>query len=269
MGIISNRQSAADWDADFQLAKSAGIDAFALNIGTDEVDPFNNEQLNYAYESAANNGMKVFISFDYNYWGAGSAQAVGEKVATYGVKEGQLKIGDKVFVSTFIGGDKLDVGAMKSASGLDLYVVPNFYPGQDYSNVEGAFNWAAWPSDGNNNPPAGTVVSVNDQDNAYVNALGDKAYMARMSPVVTMPVKRCSPSFFQLLRLGSLLTLEPKSATARTGSSPATYSGTSAGSTSSPCNPSMSRSPPGTITASRTTLDLFLLSTRMTAHPSG
>ena len=43
-------------------AKSIGINAFALNIG---VDPYTDQQLGYAYESAANNNMKVFISFDF------------------------------------------------------------------------------------------------------------------------------------------------------------------------------------------------------------
>lgn len=38
-------------------AKSIGINAFALNIG---VDAYTDQQLGYAYESAANNDMKVF-----------------------------------------------------------------------------------------------------------------------------------------------------------------------------------------------------------------
>jgi hypothetical protein len=46
-------------------AKAAGIDAFALNIG---VDDYSTTQLQYAYESAANNDMKVFISFDFNWF---------------------------------------------------------------------------------------------------------------------------------------------------------------------------------------------------------
>jgi len=179
VGIVGNRKSAADWDADFILAKSAGIDAFALNIGTDQL---NDEQLPFAYESAAKNGMKVFLSFDYNHWPGGSDQAVGEMVATYGVKEAQLKIGDKIFVSSFVGVGLLDVAAMRAASGLDLYVVPNFYEG--YDDVDGAFNWAGWPSDGENNPPQnGKYVSVHDQDTTYIGALGDKAYMARMFSV--------------------------------------------------------------------------------------
>jgi hypothetical protein len=30
-------------------------------------DPYTDTQLYYAYESAARNGMKVFISFDFNW----------------------------------------------------------------------------------------------------------------------------------------------------------------------------------------------------------
>lgn len=36
VGIVSDRTSAADYDSDMTLAKGMGIDAFALNIGTDE-----------------------------------------------------------------------------------------------------------------------------------------------------------------------------------------------------------------------------------------
>ncbi|KAG7422237.1 Mutanase [Fusarium oxysporum f. sp. rapae] len=36
IGIVGNRQSSADYDDDMKRAKSTGIDAFALNIGTDD-----------------------------------------------------------------------------------------------------------------------------------------------------------------------------------------------------------------------------------------
>ncbi|KAJ0418493.1 glycoside hydrolase [Aspergillus carlsbadensis] len=65
IGIVSNHNSAADYDDDMQRAKALGIDAFALNIG---VDPYTDQQLNLAYQSAANNDMKVFISFDFNWY---------------------------------------------------------------------------------------------------------------------------------------------------------------------------------------------------------
>ncbi len=81
-------------------AKSYGIDAFALNIGT---DPYTDTQLGYAYESAANNGMKVFLSFDFNWWNPSDATGVGSKIAQYASRPAQLKINGKVFVSSFAG----------------------------------------------------------------------------------------------------------------------------------------------------------------------
>jgi hypothetical protein len=139
IGIVSDRGSAADYDADMQRAKSLGIDAFALNIG---VDFYTDTQLGYAYQSAANNGMKVFISFDFNWYHPSSdASAVGTKIAQYGKLPAQLMVNGKVFASSFAG-DGLDVAAMRSAAGVDVFWAPNFHPGQsDASLVDGALNW--------------------------------------------------------------------------------------------------------------------------------
>jgi hypothetical protein len=105
MGIVSNRESACDYDDDMRRAKDAGIDAFALNIGT---DPYTDTQLYYAYESAARNGMKVFISFDFNWWQASQGSEVGVKIAQYASHPAQLMVDGKVFVSSFTG-DGVDV----------------------------------------------------------------------------------------------------------------------------------------------------------------
>jgi hypothetical protein len=125
-----------------QRAKALGIDAFALNIG---VDSFTDTQLGYAYTSAANNGMKVFISFDFNWYSPSSgASAVGAMIAKYGVLPAQLIVDNKVFASSF-SGDGLDVAAMRTAAaGVEVFFVPNFHPGQsDFSqlDIDGAFNW--------------------------------------------------------------------------------------------------------------------------------
>ncbi|KAL8824556.1 MAG: hypothetical protein Q9191_004971, partial [Dirinaria sp. TL-2023a] len=82
-------------------ASLAGIDAFALNIGTNE---FTDQQLKYAYESAEKNGMKVFIFFDFNWWNTSQALEVGAKVKQYGTQPAQLKVGansDQVLLSSF------------------------------------------------------------------------------------------------------------------------------------------------------------------------
>ncbi len=119
-------------------AKDAGIDAFALNIG---VDGYTDAQLNLAYQSAANNGMKVFISFDFNWYSPGDADAVGRKIAQYANQPAQLLVDGRVFASSFAG-DGLDVNAMRAAAGSNVFFVPNFHPGQaSTAPLDGALNW--------------------------------------------------------------------------------------------------------------------------------
>jgi hypothetical protein len=159
-------------------AKSLGIDAFALNIG---VDPYTDQQLQFAYDSAANNAMKVFLSFDFNWWHTDQTSAIGQKIAQYASKPAQLIVDDKVFVSSFAG-DELNVAALRAAVGKSIFFAPNFHPSQgtDISQVDGLLNWMAWPNNGNNKAPTqGHSVSVADGDREYINALGGKAYVAR------------------------------------------------------------------------------------------
>lgn len=161
-------------------AKDAGIDAFALNIG---VDGYTDQQLGFAYDSAERNGMKVFISFDFNWWSPGNGNGVGQKIAQYKGRNAQLRVDGRVFASSFAG-DGLDVDAMRSAAGENVYFVPNFHPGQSSTDkIDGALNWMGWDNDGNNKAPKpGHTVTVADGDNTYKNWLGGKAYLAPVSP---------------------------------------------------------------------------------------
>ncbi|EIT73370.1 glucan endo-1,3-alpha-glucosidase agn1 precursor, putative [Aspergillus oryzae 100-8] len=185
IGIVSNRKSAADFDSDMKRAKELGIDAFALNIGVDRVDPFTDTQLEFAYQSAANNDMKVFISFDFNWWKEDSeASQVGQKIAKFGGKPAQLMMDGKIFVSSFAG-DRVDVNAIRSAAGRPIYWAPNYHRPEsaDISKVDALLNWMAWPNDGNNKAPKpGRLVTVQDGDKKYMNALGGKPYIAPVSP---------------------------------------------------------------------------------------
>ncbi|KAB8229064.1 hypothetical protein ETB97_001795 [Aspergillus alliaceus] len=179
IGITSNRQSAADYDDDMKRAKALGIDAFALNIG---VDPYTDAQLNLAYESAAKNDMKVFLSFDFNWYNTGQASAVGAKIKQYASLPAQLKVDNKVFASSFAG-DGLDIPALQSAAGTDVFFAPNFHPGVgDFNAINGALNWMAWDNNGENKAPTpGHKVTVADGDKAYVDALKGKPYIAPAS----------------------------------------------------------------------------------------
>ncbi|KAJ5888280.1 CAZyme family GH71 [Penicillium taxi] len=179
VGIVSNRKSSADYDDDMIRAKDAGIDAFALNIGTDS---YSDNQLEYAYTSAAKNGMKVFLSFDFNWWSTSEGSAVGTKIKKYASESAQLMVDGKVFVSSF-SGDGVDVDAMVSSAGQELFFAPNFHPGEgNFDNVDAAFNWMGWPSNGNNKAPsAGKDISVIAGDTSYASALSGKPYIAPVS----------------------------------------------------------------------------------------
>ncbi|EJD45966.1 hypothetical protein AURDEDRAFT_144787 [Auricularia subglabra TFB-10046 SS5] len=171
IGIESDRTSSSEYDYDMQRAKEYGIDAFALNIG-----------VGFAYESAARNGMKVFISYDFNWWNTGQAVQIGQHLSGYAARPAQLFIGDKAFVSSFAG-DGLDVNALKNAANVPVMFVPNFHPGQgNFNIIDGALNWS-WPNDGNNKAPKpNSNVTVEAGDQAYLNALAGKPYLAPASP---------------------------------------------------------------------------------------
>lgn len=195
MGIVSDRTSAADYDSDMQLAKATGIDAFALNIGTDE---FTDDQLAYAYESAANNDMKVFISFDFNWFDPSTdADIVGQTIAKYSTQSSQLSIDGAIFASSFAG-DGLDVSAVRSAAGIDIFFAPNFHPietDDPTTKIDAALNWMGWSNNGNNKAPteASSNVTVLQGDHTYREWLStrsdsslakrsDLKYIAPVSP---------------------------------------------------------------------------------------
>lgn len=177
MGIVSNRRSSNAYDAEFALAKAAGIDAFALNMGPDVT----NEQLGFAYDSAKHVGIKVFISFDFNdgLFSAKDPTAVGKRIAAFKNHPGQLIVDGKPFVSSFAG-PGLNVAAVEAAAGADIFFLPNWYPSNDRTGADGFFNWMGWYSDGNNKPGSNTP---SQGDAAYVEWVGSKErYMAPVAP---------------------------------------------------------------------------------------
>ena len=93
MGVVFNCESVDDYDTDMRNATDVGMDAFVLNIGTDN---YTDTQLGYAYDSATRNDMKVFISFDFNWWHKDQGADVGAIIAKFAGKDAQLKVGDAV-----------------------------------------------------------------------------------------------------------------------------------------------------------------------------
>ncbi|KAH8901773.1 glycoside hydrolase [Thozetella sp. PMI_491] len=202
IGIVGDRTDTSAYVADMQRAREAGIDAFALNCGTDS---YTGAQLDLAYQAAAEIGFSVFISFDFSWWKINDTALLGEYIANYAARPAQLFVDGKAYVSSY-NGNGMNVSALREdtaaaaqangAAGLEVYFAPNFYPpalpwisnnGNTWVNtsdgLDAALNWYAWPNNGNNKAPTpGHNVTVEYGDQVYLEWLEGKPYLAPVSP---------------------------------------------------------------------------------------
>ena len=119
----ANAYSQGDWVDDMRLAQTAGIDAFALNIGA--TDHTTTTQVPLAYTAAAQTGFKVFLSFDYAAQGPFSSQTVINTIRKYANSPGQFKVNGLPFVSTFEGrGNASDWATIRQST--PLFFVPEW-----------------------------------------------------------------------------------------------------------------------------------------------
>ncbi|KAF8144305.1 glycoside hydrolase family 71 protein, partial [Mycena galopus ATCC 62051] len=177
LGIVASYVQ-SDWEADMNLAKAMGIDAFALDIGK---DTYNDQQLGYAYAAAASVGFKVFISFDFSYWTSSDVSTMATYMQTYATEPAQFKYNNAAFVSSFIG-DGYPYRTLESQSGITLFACPNWQPGSfvNNANADCGMNWSgAWPNT-NNNPLDANITTSSDEQ--YISDLGGKPYMMPVSP---------------------------------------------------------------------------------------
>ncbi|GMK53453.1 hypothetical protein CspeluHIS016_0100390 [Cutaneotrichosporon spelunceum] len=202
VGLTSKFDQAA-WEKEMRIAKSKGIDGFALNIGK---DPYNDPQLNKAYAAAEAVGFKVFLSFDFNWWGVNDVNQVVAQLKSYIGKPAQYMVNGQPLLSSFAGHD-FNWKAASAAAGTELYAVPNWL--QDGGeNIQGApglgsgspaaevarqggeemaqrgakglFSWHVWPGQTSNtaiDEPLGTAA-----DDKYRTFVGNGTYMAGVSP---------------------------------------------------------------------------------------
>ncbi|KIR70458.1 mutanase [Cryptococcus deuterogattii CA1014] len=160
VGIVST-YAISDWESDMQLAKSKGIDGFALNIG---VDWYSQEQLDLAYQAGASVGFDLFISFDFNWYTVANVSGVAEMLKRYKDQSAQFRVDNKPFVSTFIG-DGFDWSSVATEVGEELYAVPFWQPSADNANnagLSGLFSWDAWPGQLDNVPVNTTMSDIRD-----------------------------------------------------------------------------------------------------------
>ncbi|KAI0084982.1 glycoside hydrolase family 71 protein [Irpex rosettiformis] len=191
--IVGNtyNYSTTNWKADIILASSKGIDAFALNVGSDSWEPSQVANAFFA-ASALKTSFKLFLSFDMGSLPcarATDADLLKTYISTYKTHPNQQLIDGKVLVSTFSGSDckfeqnTVDNGwkyAIKSGANANgTYFVPAWFidPAtfSQYTVLDGAFGW-------NSGWPMGDYDIDFSQDQAYINNLPSRSYMAAVSP---------------------------------------------------------------------------------------
>ncbi|WVR05826.1 hypothetical protein IAU60_002851 [Kwoniella sp. DSM 27419] len=177
----------ADWSADISAASASGIDGFALNLGTES---WQVDRIQDAYAAAGNSGFKLFLSLDMTSLGCNS-NSDGEHlvwiVQQFAGLPAQAKHDGKVLVSTFAG-ENCNFGGSSwqamfvdklTSAGLDIFFVPSIFsdPSTFAGNswMDGELNW-------NSGWPMGASDLDDSSDDRYIAALGNKEYMAAVSP---------------------------------------------------------------------------------------
>lgn len=176
--------TASNWASDISAALTAGIDGFALNMGSDYWQP---ARVADAYSVAASTGFKLFLSLDMTVLSCSSSSDAASLVSIvqkYASATAQATHEGKVLVSTFAGSDcafswQTDFVDALSSAGIDIFFIPSIFSDiTTFSSntwMDGELNWnSGWPMGSNDI----TVAS----DDAYMAALGSKEYMPAVSP---------------------------------------------------------------------------------------
>lgn len=143
---------------DIKLASSKGIDAFALNVGSDSWEP---SQVANAFAAARKlaTPFKLFFSFDMSSLPCATGNdgtALRNYIRTYAAHPNQLLYNSRVFVSTFAG-ESCTFGRASVNDGWrytlkvglpDVHFVPAFFVDPatfpQYTVIDGAFNVRCW-----------------------------------------------------------------------------------------------------------------------------
>ncbi|KAG8874654.1 hypothetical protein FRB97_005750 [Tulasnella sp. 331] len=184
----------SDWAVDMQLARKAGIDGFALNVGGDY---WQATKVADAFKAALTFTpvFKLFFSFDLTSLpcsGTGDANAIRSYISGYNKHPAQLvDNSNRMVVSTF-GGEFCTFGQGSLNAGWEFAVkqgmpATSFIPGfftdpsnyKGYPVMDGDFYWdGGWPLDDSE-----ISFDRDQQQIDGVNELGPgKVYMAPVSP---------------------------------------------------------------------------------------
>ncbi|TRM58181.1 glycoside hydrolase [Schizophyllum amplum] len=165
----------SSWLSDLAAIQSYGIDAVALNIGSDSWQP---QQLFNAYAAAqAVGSIKLFISFDYSSFPC-SVDSTVDLVNQFANHPNQFKINGAPFISSFLGECLGNSGWASIKSQTNGYLMP-FIEG-----LEGKFDqwpsldsWLCWSCAW----PEGNYEKNTSDDDYYYSQLGSR-FSTTVSP---------------------------------------------------------------------------------------
>ncbi|KAH8904986.1 putative alpha-1,3-glucanase [Coniochaeta sp. PMI_546] len=166
----------SDWEHEMSHAKSAGIDAFALNMAYN--DTTNDIALPMAFAAASTVGFRLFFSFDYAGNGAWPKDLVASTIQHYATRPAYFHRGSQPFVSTFEGPENMtDWIGIKHDTGC--FFMPDWSsigarPAASAGIADGLFSWDAWPK--------GPSNMTTYPDASYYEFLKGLPYMMPVSP---------------------------------------------------------------------------------------
>jgi len=178
----------AGFEKEMQLAKSYGIDGWAVNTAQWNSVDWAIPRMQKMSRAAEATGFKFFMSADMTVEFIGRPASVVDMIANLSKSSAYYKVDGKAFLSTFVGQSvgwnwQDSVLNPLSQRGSPAYFVP-FFDGDPQGNlnrfnyVQGLFHWTAWPYNGN----LQVVDPSTDRNYRSVTSNAGKVFMAPVSP---------------------------------------------------------------------------------------
>ncbi|KAJ3994580.1 glycosyl hydrolase family 71-domain-containing protein [Lentinula boryana] len=169
-----------DWLNDVKQISAMGVDAVALNIGS---DVWQWDRVVDAYNAAAasGTGLKMFISFDYTSFVCDNGYATTNWTNYFAKYSAQFTVNSKPMISTYGGGyDCLGVDNWKAVkANTNGYLMPFFWDSENTFKTDWAFldSWYCWGCAW----PQGDWDKNTTDDQYYIQQLGAGRYATTVS----------------------------------------------------------------------------------------
>lgn len=125
VSITDRADTQADWANDMRIAMASGIEAFALDVGTNPIVP---GLLAEAYAAAQQVGFSCFISFDFAAspeFATNSSTLIVPWLNQYANHPNAARFNGGALVSSFIG-DGFNWAPVRAAVNTSLFIIPNY-----------------------------------------------------------------------------------------------------------------------------------------------